>query len=306
MACKIFNQLKLGIAIMTSLVEQLDALCIKDDDDRKLLYGYIYRTKRSKKYFLCGNDFIVIPDPDNKKMLLCKMVRTDPKNIFFCFECENTSVLENMELDKFAQSRTDSCIHIDLCKVLFSDTLVEMKKISADSNFVEVLHKERKSVISLVHSAQEKKKRLPGVVILTSRTLKPKCNTCSGKKCLHVNIYIDAAKKAENVEVDLDEDLPISKLDSSENVSKNPYNPKYRKGRESNVFGYKIDFPPNASEKSQIDKINRVDNLFPDGNMVLTLEPEELCDCPIGKQFKYISSIQPGNIESTNVQIQGI
>ena len=65
-----------------------------------------------------------------------------------------------MELDKFAQSRTDSCIHIDLCKVLFSDTLVEMKNISADSNFVEVLHKERKSVIALVYSAQEKKEKI--------------------------------------------------------------------------------------------------------------------------------------------------
>ena len=56
MTGKIFNQLKLEIELMTSLIEQLNALCIKDGKLRKIFYGYIYRTKRAKKFFLCGND----------------------------------------------------------------------------------------------------------------------------------------------------------------------------------------------------------------------------------------------------------
>ena len=65
---------------MTSLVEQLDALSINDEEERKNLFAYIYQTKQSKMFFLCGNDFVVIPDCDKKQMLLCKLIRNMTKN----------------------------------------------------------------------------------------------------------------------------------------------------------------------------------------------------------------------------------
>ena len=106
---------------MSSLVEKLDALSLKDESDRKDLYGYIYRTKKDKTYFFCDNDFLVILDCENKKMILCKLIRHAAGNCYLCFECENSSVFENMDLENYAKTKPCDCIHINLCKVIFTD-----------------------------------------------------------------------------------------------------------------------------------------------------------------------------------------
>jgi hypothetical protein len=67
------------------------------------------------------------------------------------------------------------------------------------TNFVEVLENGRKC-LALVHPCQDSKKRLPEVVVLNSRTTKPKCHTCEGKKCIHINIYIEGANVDVNIE----------------------------------------------------------------------------------------------------------
>ena len=68
--------LKIEIEVMTSLIEKLDALCIKDDDERKILYGYIFRTRRAKKYFM-GLKFFVLNASKNTlcidKIKFCNM-----------------------------------------------------------------------------------------------------------------------------------------------------------------------------------------------------------------------------------------
>ena len=196
-----------------------------------------------------------------------------------------------MDLENYAKTKPCDCIHINLCKVIFSDIPSKNKTPHTASNYVEVLKKE-KVIIALVHPVQDKKGRLPGIVVLNSRTTKPKCQTCSGKKCVHVNIYIEEAKN---------EGLPAKKLDAIKQPSNNPLDPSDRRGKASNVFGVKIDFPPQKSEKAEIDRINKVDNLFPSGYIVPKIEPGELCSCEPG--FPYIPNIQLGNVESTNVHI---
>ena len=158
---------------MASLVQSLDALQISDDEKRKDMYGYVYRTKKSRNYFHCSLDYIVVPSFDEKKMILCKLERARGLNCFVCFECEHVTALENMKL----ASKESSCIHVQLCSVLFSDMTCEKTHIST----VEVLQNGSKCV-SLVHPPPDKKRRLPGIVVLNSRTTKPKCHTCQGKK----------------------------------------------------------------------------------------------------------------------------
>ena len=101
--------------VMSSLVEKLDALSIDDEKERKDLFGYIYSTKPSKNYFICENDFIVIPNCDNKKIVLCKLVRLESRNCFLCFACENSTVFENMN-----NYCTASCINEDVTVLLLS------------------------------------------------------------------------------------------------------------------------------------------------------------------------------------------
>ena len=75
-----------------------------------------------------------------------------------------------------------------LCQILISDTK-PVKPLDSKTNCVEVLENGTK-FLALVHPCQDSKNQMPGVVVLNSRTRKPKCHTCEGKKCRHINIYI--------------------------------------------------------------------------------------------------------------------
>ena len=39
-----------------------------------------------------------------------------------------------------------------------------------------------------------------GIINLTRRTTRPKCKTCSGPKCVHINIYMGGSKKGDETE----------------------------------------------------------------------------------------------------------
>ena len=119
---------------MTSLVERLDALQISDEKSRKDIFGYIYRTKKAKQYFLCTEDYMVIPSFDEKKFILCKIVR-DKDNTFISFQCDHRTVPDNISQQS---KKTSSCIHAKLCQTLFSDTQ-PVKPLNSNTNFVDVL-----------------------------------------------------------------------------------------------------------------------------------------------------------------------
>ena len=57
-----------------------------------------------------------------------------------------------------------------------------------EGHYIEVLPS-HKQAISLVHPFTESKEN-PGIIV-DSRSTKPKCHTCKGFKCLHVNIYME-------------------------------------------------------------------------------------------------------------------
>ena len=52
---------------MASLVKSLDGLKISDEKERKGMFGYVYRTKTSRNYFHCSQDYIVVPSFNEKK-----------------------------------------------------------------------------------------------------------------------------------------------------------------------------------------------------------------------------------------------
>jgi hypothetical protein len=76
-----------------------------------------YRTKKANQYFLCSDDYMVIPSFDEKKCILRKIVR-DKDNTFICFQCDHRTVLDNISQQS---KKTSSFIHAKLCQTLFSD-----------------------------------------------------------------------------------------------------------------------------------------------------------------------------------------
>ena len=223
------------------------------------------------------------------------MIRSFESLSFLCLECQNATIFENMnDVEKFVKTKTNQCVHEQLCEVLFHvDDAV--KEVLEDS-YVEVLHKSVKENISLVHPPIADKKKSAGIVIIDSRTSKPKCHTCEGKKCIHINLYKHAGEKCET---NNDEDIVVKKLEANKKPSSNPFDASRKKGKESNVFGISINYPPSRCEKINIDKINNVDTLFPDGYAIPDVTPGECCKC--GNEF--VTKVEMGNCESTNMII---
>ena len=108
--------------------------------------------------------------------------------------------------------------------------------------------------------------------------------TCSGQKCLHVNIYVDEAKQRretdnmrerqkektqsknrETTEVVGDKQLPFepTEKESGTHNSQNELNMFQFKGKSSNVFDISINYPPNEDEKEDIKRMNTED-IFPE------------------------------------------
>ena len=104
---------------MTSIIQKLEVLSISENE-RAALIGYLTRTKKSKKYFRCKNDYVVIPNFDNKKYLLCKIIRNLKSQSFLCLECQNETIFENMnDVEQFIKTKGSKCVHEQLCEVLF-------------------------------------------------------------------------------------------------------------------------------------------------------------------------------------------
>ena len=170
-----------------------------------------------------------------------------------------------------------------------------------------------KKSICLVHPSVSLAKS-PGIVVVNSRATKPKCHTCKGFKCLHVNIYLEKAaqegngttttktKKTKSISKTIisnkEEDLPVKKKESVSQKCTNSLDPTDKIGSASNVFNIEINFPPIKSEKEQIDRINHVENLF-ENKIVPKIPKGEECKC--GNEF--LGKINLGNCESSQVYI---
>ena len=143
------------------------------------------------------------------------------------------------------------CIHAKLSEILFGNAKSKKKPVKESINAIDVL-KDKKETIALVVPAKMHNKA-PGIIFLSSRTKRPKCETCSGQKCIHVNIYMEESKKEhetesmrerskeknkntnmENTKVISEDKLPVDKKEAIKE-SKNETDPFSFKGKESNV-----------------------------------------------------------------------
>ena len=97
------------------------------------------------------------------------------------------------------------CIHSKICEILFQPSQKEKKL----GGFTEILLDDKKLKISLFHPSEEHNK-IPGIVIVNARTSKPKCRTCKGFKCLHLNIL-----NMKNVDGVIEKAADTDKVDNS-------------------------------------------------------------------------------------------
>ena len=285
--------------------ENLDAT----DETKKELLGYVTRAQVSEKTFSSLGGYIVVPDQDNRKLILNQAIVKDSEKLFICQKCDDLTSISNAK--DFKPNEVGKCIHSKLSSVLYAN--MEITDLDKTKNTIDVL-KEGKETIALVFPSNDHKR--PGVIHLTSRTKGVRCVTCSGQKCVHTMIYSEEAHQSRAVgkmrerqkgkvnsqsttEVIGSSELPLDvRALGIENNSKNDLNPFDHTGKKSNVFGITINYPPNEDEKGEIKRINSED-IFPEKMAFPTLDHNEQCEH--GNMFS--PELKPGNIETTNMVI---
>ena len=202
-----------------------------------------------------------------------------------------------------------SCLHTKLCILLWGEVIFVLDKAVIDDSkedFVEVIT-EKPKYMAVIHTSNESPKG-PGVVILTSKMLKPKCITCSGQDCcIHLSIHLKRFKQRleENLEEQyLGKRLRMDRIEPARpqktaEVDPDVFDPFQNDGPESNVFKVYIDFIQ-TREKVVNNRKNATDkNAFRKDILVAKYVPDDLCRH--GNKYNESESII--FTESTNVII---
>ena len=72
-------------------------------------------------------------------MILCKLERNVEENCYICFECENSTIFENMDnVQNYMRTKHSSCIHSKLCQIIF-DKLKSIETTDSGVKYIKVL-----------------------------------------------------------------------------------------------------------------------------------------------------------------------
>jgi hypothetical protein len=84
--------------------------------------------------------------------------------------------------------KEEYCEHASVCILVWQNAELEKEfDVDETKDFVEVLET-KKNYACLVVPGDENVSK-PGVVVVTARTLKPRCDKCLGKTCIHLTIH---------------------------------------------------------------------------------------------------------------------
>ena len=295
----------------SNLVDVFESMNLNESEEKEIV-GYLARAKMADRVFSSIGNLNVIPDENNKKMLITEKIENKKnEHIYVCHKCTDSTTMNNMMKIDITEMKEKECIHAKLSEILFGNAKNKKDPVEESINAIDVL-KDTKETIALVVPAK-KHKKAPGIIFLSSRTKRPRCETCSGQKCIHVNIYMEESKKEQETESMRERSKEKNKKSNMENTkvvseaalstdkkesikySKNETDPFNFKGKDGNVFGTAINYPPKESEKTEIKRINTED-IFPKNIMVPKLEQNEKCE----HGNKFMQKLNPGNIESRN------
>jgi hypothetical protein len=135
----------------------------------------------------------------DKKFIILDVFQEEKGTLYYCYPiCTDRKIVDCLS-ESFSSELLVTCIHSDVCHILFgNDVGVEIIENDAKS-IIEMLANEPTYIV-VVHPAPKLSKKA-GLVVLTSRTLSPKCLTCSSRgknSCLHIKIHSGKFKKSLN------------------------------------------------------------------------------------------------------------
>ena len=248
---------------------------------------------------------------DNKnKFLILDLVRTSDENkqVYNCRKCCPVNFSELLTSAVPAEEYK-SCLHSQLCELIWGDTFDLDVDVEDDeeTDIVEVIT-EKPRYLAVVHLSSKCIKG-PGIVTLTSKTLKPKCLVCPGQdRCVHLTIHFQQYKRELEHDPETKE-INVKRLRMERIEPKKPqkkllknvdiFDPFQHDGHEANVFDIKIDFIQSKEMMSENREVFGDPNPFKKDILIEKYDPEEICDH--GNKYDKDESIL--FVESANIFI---
>ena len=218
----------------------------------------------------------------------------------------------------FDPSQLEPCLHSQVCKLLWGNSLVYLEE-KYDTHLIEVISQEPIYLVA-VH-LEDGAKKDTGVVGMTTKTLKPKCFTCSGRDAcihltLHLNKYEDNVQKLRRSRRQKDTANPIAHEVIDESIEKDLRNgPKHKTktggnstnvldphkfdGEHANVFNISINFIATKDEEKKNLNIQKSSSPFSKKVLIAEYDREEGCE----HGEKYQSGCKLSWVESDTVGI---
>ena len=255
------------------------------------LQSSLFNLMKDGDFFKLKRNKVMIKNTTSKtkdKYIILDVFRNNEGIIFYCCPiCSDKKIVDSLT-EGFNFESVPHCIHSDVCKILWGDHYELESKPLKDNALIEIL-RQKPMYMAVVHPAFTIEKK-SGLIVLTSKTLTPKCLTCSsrGKNfCLHLKIHRDKMNK-EAESPDGDSDSEDTTLESQKNILKilqnkriapepsynddiartqveeddAAFNPFKFSGSASNVFGVKINFLPTQEEEVKNRKISETNRFF--------------------------------------------
>ena len=280
------------------------------DAEAKELHGYLCRVQARQQFYAGSNNYYVVQHEASCKWVLCQRIICGVKTVVHCALCMENSITADIEkVNDWSPIEKKMCIHAKLCSILFRPEGSDVT--NANEDFIEVMKNKipnQEVMVALVHP---KDRTAAGVVVLNTKTNRPKCDTCSGSKCTHINLYRKKTQQQleqprrqrkrkrepeEEIKCNTTSPLKTERIPSSKiKKSKNSLNPFDFSGKDANVFKVATNYPPSAEDKIKINRINSSPQLFKNS---LLIPKGETCQC--GNKF---SKPSLANIEGTNIHI---
>ena len=194
---------------------------------------------------------MIMEEEDKNKYILLDIVKTSVDNqvSYICPKCFSVFFGEFLSCE-IAADQFKSCIHTKLCNIIWGDEYDIEVNVSEDDDEEELIEilSEKPRYMAVIHPSRKSPKG-PGVVVLSSKMLKPKCVVCSGQDCcIHLRIHkekyklqSDGVSGISNKRLKMDRVEPV-KPQKKKNVDPDSFDPFQYEGPACNVFNDKILF----------------------------------------------------------------
>ena len=279
-------------------------------EQKKVLREYLFSSLADGKNFKLKRNRVMILDNEAKnKFIILELGPTadEDKQMYICPKCSHTDI-SNLLTSSVPADQFKTCLHTKLCKLIWGDIVDLDVDITDDEeqDLVEVVT-EIPRYMAVIHPSIKSPKG-PGVVVLTSKTLNPKCIVCPGQdSCIHLAIHLQQYKRG--LEEGSGEENELKKLRVKKIEPRRPqkkvkhdpdiFDPNQHDGPDVNVFNISIDFIQTKEGFRRNRKVHTDINPFDQNILIAKYDADEICI----HENKYDSEQSILFVESTHIMI---